>query len=822
MIRRTLGIKYWILFLGLFVGDRISAQLLVDGVVYDEQNEPLPYVSVYQKNTSNATLTNDAGFFSLELQEQSPLIVQYLGYTTEVLPFNGLGQGLEIRLKVEEFEINTVEIVANAEDPAYEIIRKTRKQKQNLVQTNQTFIADQYVKGVMALRDTPERIFGQEVGDLDGILDSNRQGIIYLSETLSTFYRNKKETKEILHSSIVSGDDNGIGFNQFMSNSIDFYDDITMFRKMIGPLDDASFSYYKFKLEASSVDNEGRLIHKIHVIPKSEYRPCFGGYLYIVDGDFCIHSLDLFTTGRAMKTEFFDTLGIKQVFAEVEKGEWKMITSSLQGIIKMMMFEAEMDFHSVWTNYNLNPEFPKGTFGDVLFEADEDAIQNDSAYWNKTRPIALTESEKKDYAKKDSLSEIWESKTYLDSVDRVSNSFKWMNVLTGYSFDNSYKGITWKIAPSATNFNAVEGYNLNLATSYNKAYKKDNSFNVRIAGRYGFSDKKLKPLLEIKHSYNNKSLSQWGIRIGREMKDYSPDYQIMADISNSWHSLIYKQNYLKWFQRDIVDLHWEGEIANGLQWDNTLTWQHRQSLNNNTNLSWFTKDKDYDPNNPYELPEGLWDLNDKKLSWKTSLTWSPRQKIMVYPQDIVRMPSGLPIVQVDAEYAAPVTSDFVSFAKLEVSVKDEYFGFGRLGHLSYMVKSGVFLKKGASFPDVFHFVGQEVIPRFIHKYNNSYRLLPYYILDNENPYVSTFSQYHLDGLVMDKIPLLNRLGWKFVITLNGLFREDIQYLEPGIGLEGIRVGPFDLFRLDYYWGGDQNGYRNKGLRLGFVNFFSRD
>ena len=65
---------------------------------------------------------------------------------------------------------------------------------------------------------------GQEVGDLDGVLDSTRSGIIYLSETISKIsYRQPNDFRERIIASKVSGNDNGFSFNSAQESTFSFY-----------------------------------------------------------------------------------------------------------------------------------------------------------------------------------------------------------------------------------------------------------------------------------------------------------------------------------------------------------------------------------------------------------------------------------------------------------------------------------------------------------------------------------------------------------------------------------------------------------------------
>ncbi|MEZ4970726.1 MAG: TonB-dependent receptor [Flavobacteriaceae bacterium] len=66
------------------------AQTTVTGTVSDEQNVPLPGATVLEKGTSNGTTTDFDGNFTIQVSEESAiLVVSFLGYATKEFPLNG-------------------------------------------------------------------------------------------------------------------------------------------------------------------------------------------------------------------------------------------------------------------------------------------------------------------------------------------------------------------------------------------------------------------------------------------------------------------------------------------------------------------------------------------------------------------------------------------------------------------------------------------------------------------------------------------------------------------------------------------------------------
>jgi hypothetical protein len=106
------------------------------------------------------------------------------------------------------------------------------------------------------------------------------------------------------------------------------------------------------------------------------------------------------------------------------------------------------------------------------------------------RPVPLTIEESTDYVRKDSLQKVWESKPYLDSLDRRNNRFKPLNVISGYSYRNSYRGWSLNFGSLLNNvqYNTVEGLVLETDVGYSRRDKESRkSFSFSNSLRYGFS-----------------------------------------------------------------------------------------------------------------------------------------------------------------------------------------------------------------------------------------------------------------------------------------------------------------------------------------------
>ena len=60
-----------------------------NGMVVDQNNEPLPGASVVIKGTTTGTTTNFDGKFSINISQGDVLVVSYVGFSTNEVTFDG-------------------------------------------------------------------------------------------------------------------------------------------------------------------------------------------------------------------------------------------------------------------------------------------------------------------------------------------------------------------------------------------------------------------------------------------------------------------------------------------------------------------------------------------------------------------------------------------------------------------------------------------------------------------------------------------------------------------------------------------------------------
>ena len=149
-------------------------------------------------------------------------------------------------------------------------------------------------------------------------MDSNRRGIIYLSESQSKYsFERPDKVHEELISSKVSGSNRAFSYNRASDLDVNFYENIQQWgglnnRPIISPIADNALFYYNYKYIGETIEN-CETINKIQLIPKRGYDACFSGYIYILEDSWRIYALDVYIT-KKQNINFVDTLKINEQF----------------------------------------------------------------------------------------------------------------------------------------------------------------------------------------------------------------------------------------------------------------------------------------------------------------------------------------------------------------------------------------------------------------------------------------------------------------------------------------------------------------------------
>lgn len=803
-----------------------TAASQIKGKITDTNGEPIPFATITIENTYITTTANEQGAYELSIRKEGKYTIAYqsIGFKTtkETLNITSLPFTHNVILQDEVYSLNEV-VISNEEDPAYAIIRQAIAHKKENSERTGRFEADFYSKGIFKVKDVPDKVMGISINDEEGnlrMLDSTGSGIIYLSETVSKItFEQPDNLKERIVASKISGNDNGFSYNTALGTYYNFYNNYIEFGiKMVSPLANNTFNYYKFKFEGSFFDENNNQINKIKVIPRRDKEPVFEGYIYIVDDSWAIYAVDFDIKGYRMQEPILENLNLKQNFSyNTSNRIWAKSSQTFDINASFFGIGFNGTFTHVYSNYIFHDRFEKGTFGKEIVYIEEDSNKKDSVYWQSNRPIPLTEEEITDYHKKDSIQQLTSSPAYLDSIDRKNNRFSITDIISGYTYRNSVKKFTYRYdgVLQVPNYNTVQGWNLDTGVSFTH-YDNDNNKYTFIGAdfNYGIAEDRLRVTGTLSHKFGD--AGTFTLTGGSKAVQFNENEPISPFI-NTVSTLFFKDNYMKLYDKTFAQLSYGREVFTGLNMYGNIEYSRRKPLFNNTDYVLIKNNHDYTSNNPLAPDDYASAPFQTHELIKASAIANIRfgQKYITRPDGKINVSTGnYPTIALQYLKAFGGTDkkynyDFIA-ARTFYDVT-----FGNKGDFGINLKAGKFFNANSiAFMDYKHFNGNQTHIGSGSSYLNVFNLLPYYSHSTNDSYFEAHAEHNFKGYLMNKVPLLNKLQWNLVVGYHQIATpESKPYQEFTAGFDNVGFGKFRLLRIDYVRS-YQGGFVTDGVVLG--------
>lgn len=793
------------------------------GKVSDEKGNPLGFCTISVLNTEIRHISNSNGHFTISLQPGTyKLVFQHVGYQTDTIEvvMEKAEKHIAVTMKPNELMLTGVVIKGNAEDPAYAIIRNAIRERQTNAQSANQFQCQAYIKGLIRTNNYPDVILGQVINFEDG--DTSKKKIIYLSESISdVYFKYPNQTKVIVRSTRVSGQTNGLGLATPLL--ISFYENIVNLPKtfnprgFISPISEGALNFYSYRYLGAFVEN-GHLINKIEVTPRRQYEPLFSGYIQIVEDSWNIHSLSLSLNKKSL-LEFADQIKIEQYHNELANGVWLVSSQTIYPDVNFLGFDASGYFTTIYSKYNIQPNFSKGFFGDMLLMYDSTSNKQSADSWESVRPTPLLNEEIMDFRKKDSLERLRENPDYLDSLDKIQNKITVFGaIVNGQTFISRKNKRSYSYDPllKSVSFNTVEGIALQLSGTYRKDLEGRNELSFTPVFRYGITNRHFNAFLGTNYRFGKKYVNNLSFSFGKRIYQFNnanPIPQIMNTFSTLWTG----NNYMKLYQADFFQARYSKVIGNGLELQWSFNYQDRMPLvNRDTSYSWGSSQvvfKNITPNYPTEITSNP--LPRHRAFYSTiRVVFRPGTKYIQLPDRIVSSFRNRPVFSFQYTKGIPgIMGSVVDYDKWRFAATgDANFKLG--GEMKYRLELGGFLRTTrVEIPDYQHFIGN--LTRKSTPYVESFQVAPFYALSNkEKLFVQANIEYRLNGLLTNKIPLVQKFNLRLVTGINAIIFKDVNYQEVFIGVDNV----LKLFRFDYVWGFGKSIQPQNGIKIGIRGF----
>lgn len=867
---KALSMRFFTLLFLTLLCTCVRAQSLTGRIVDADSGEPLPFATIYVENTKGGTASNADGYYQVKLGPgNNRLIFSYLGYTSRTETVSGT-RNMDVELSTEALNLKQIEVVSSGEDISYSVIRRAIAKADYHLNQLDSYSAEVYIKGTGKVNKVPGLIRAMATKEERKEMDEEiRQPFTSESTSAVEYTRPNTYKQEVI--SAYSVGDNQFDANPYIFTS--FYSPMVA-NQIVSPLSPRAFGYYKFVHEGVFAD-QGELINRIRVIPRSKGEDIFEGYINIVQDDWSLHSLDLTT----YKLGF--AINIKRTFAEVQEHTWMPITTTLDAEGKIFGFEFEYHYLSTISKYDLemNPELggyvevidaktqpeqaaaakkatPRSEMEEVLAdggeltaknmrrlmrdyrkqeqkEADEpEVVRNstfvsdsakvitDSAAWAALRPVPLTALERRGYARIDSIQRLEkEAEAKVEMTVGSGSDDEKMKVKAAKK-----KRRVWSqnYFPAPI-FSPVEGYALGVMAEWKRNTKK-NPLRVAVQGRYGLGWERFiyQGALSGGRMDTAKVFSEqyrWKISGGQFLRQFDRNVPI-GPWFNALTTLMGGNNYINYYERTYGELEINQQFGDRWAGYFRVGYEERESVVNSSNNNWYGlgDEEVYDDNAPVNTSLGRVTGVSPAFTTQVRAEWRPGLKFAVTNGNRQVLDRSAPTIGFELEQgiAGPGNST-ADFTRLQASYKHR-FQIGRRGDVDLMVRGGAFVNNASvDFPDYQHFATTEFFFTNPDPIAN-YRLLNYYQESTNQEYLEVYGHYQFRKFLLTQFNYLHLKGLKEDLFVNYLYTPTSEnYTEIGYSLDNI----FRFLRVEFVTSYRDFAYEDFGIRFSISSGLER-
>lgn len=805
-------------------------EIRIKGLVTDSvSGEPLPYVSIIVKGTTTGAATDLDGRFSLTVPSSASgkmLEVSYLGYSTKQVPLKS-GHSLSIQLAPTGIALNEVVVKPGREryrrrdNPAVAFVKNVIERRDaNDPRNHDYYSYDRYQKMAFAMNDyKPKKREDGKTGKFDFLeefIDTLDVGTTILpiseKEHFETVYyrRDPHSEKRLVKGDKSAGVDEVFsrdGIQQFLNEAfreVDiFRNNIPLFlQRFVSPLSSLGPTFYKYYL-MDTLEIDGQKCMDLGFVPFNSESFGFTGHLYVtLDSTYFVRRV-LLNVPKDINLNFVSHMTIDQTFRREPDGTRLITKDDIRVNFKLSekskgMFAQRL---IVYSNHSFEPD----TAQLAIFEQPAPSITLKEAYtqtdkfWEENRP---QEGRRRNPNTVDKLM------AKLRSIPIFYVTEKIVTILvSGYvpaTKDEANNKFEFGPMNTTISGNAIEGARFRVGGTTTPQFHKRLTLDGFAA--YGVRDKKMKYDALVEYSFIDRK------QYRKEFPMHSIRFEYMYDINKLGQQYMYtsKDNFLLAIRRKRdtratylrkAELTYTREHYNGISYsavlrnkreyatpyavfdrinaDGSLTsLDHYDMTELELNFRYGYNEKFYQTrNNRIPITFDAWVFNlSHVMGWKGFLGSS------------------------------------YNYQRTDIGLQKRLW-FSAFGYTDIILKAGKVWTK-VPYPLL-------ILPNA----NLSYTIQPEAYTNMNamefinDEYASWDVTYYMNGLLLNRIPLIKKLKWREVFCFRGLWGHlsdknnpakstglfafpegsmtlgKAPYMEASVGIENI----FKFLRLDYVW-----------------------
>lgn len=766
---------------------RMQAQTLLRGTVTDKATqEPLPYVSISIQNSSSGTYTDENGAFEVATTlVEGKLVISMLGYKTQTLKFSG-HEAFSIILKSDRKQLEEITVQAgkrkyrNKDNPAVALIREAiRHRPLNQIKRFSSLNYQAYEKFKLSLRNPGPEILNNPLLRpyrflLDNIDTVSRPGAallpVYIEEQISHRFAqqnpDRKKTfvrarQKIEFDKRYVNNESLTTLLRYLNQEIDIYDNsiYLLTNSFLSPIADMAPTFYKYYI-VDTLEVGGTKLVQLAFEPRNLEDLLFYGQLSIaLDGTFAVGQAEL-KLSKYANLNWITGLQVDIAYQKSAAGTWYPdktlleidygVQAAKQGLIGSHLIHYQ-DFDTLSRKPAAFFEGPEVEYAKSIDSPTSDFV-------SAQRPVRLEATESALYRDMDSL----------NSMPSFKRKLQWFSfLLAGYLHLGKFE-----IGHYGTFFtsNPVEGVKLRIAGRTTEAFSR----RIYLQGNlgYGFKDQRWKHYGSVAYAFNRSSIfdyPQHYLQLSHTYDTRIPGLDLQFKEEES-PLLSFKRGVNdKYLYNDIWALNYVAEFPSRIRLEAGIERWNQEAAGS---LEFILSDQ--------PTPRPVRDITTTEL--KLLLRWAPHERLFDKKEGRRVIPSVYPVLT--ARFTQGLNGFLdggYDYRKYQLKVEKRFL-LSQLGHADVELAGG-YLEGSVPYPLLF-------IPRANQTYGfyfTSFNLMNFMEFVSSR-YIELYLDYHMHGFILNKIPLIKKLGLREVFTLKGIYGGlDAKNRPPGEQLMALPV-----------------------------------
>ncbi len=502
-LHKTIWSQVFLLILFVIPSTLLAQTTRVGGKVQDVNGHVIPYATVYFKDSSKGTLSDENGKFYMESKEiYSALVISFMGYKTIELELkSGNNLGLEVVLEEESASLDEVVIVSGKQpkknNPAIDILRKIWEHKrQNGVKNFKQYEYDKYEKIEFDLNSIDSTLMESKFFEgLEFVFDmvdtsrvtGNSYLPIFINESYSKIYGDNKYNleKEELEANKNSGFDNNqslIAFIKDLYAEYDIYDNyIKLFEKSFtSPLSRTGIHVYNYALVDSAYRNN-KWAYNIVYYPRRSNELTFRGDFWVNDTTWAVQEINM-QASKSANINWIRDIYIEQEYEVLNDSVFLLKRDHFFSDFALREKEEATGMYgkrtTLYDNYVFDEEKDKKFYKKVRNQFDPAIYNRSTEYWADVRMESLNKDEVGVYQMLDTLK----------TIPKFNRMYDLAATLTSGYYQRGF--LDYGPIFSILGYNEVEGWRTRLGAR--TFFDQNDMWRLEGFAAYGFRDQKFK------------------------------------------------------------------------------------------------------------------------------------------------------------------------------------------------------------------------------------------------------------------------------------------------------------------------------------------